>query len=47
MSDAVTIKIKRRASSGAAGSPSSLKSGELAFNENASDKKHYLALIHI
>lgn len=41
MSDAVTIKIKRRASSGAAGSPSSLKSGELAFNENASDKKLY------
>jgi hypothetical protein len=41
MADAVTIKIKRRASSGAAGSPSSLKSGELAFNENASDKKLY------
>lgn len=41
MSDAVTIKIKRRASSGSAGSPSSLKSGELAFNENASDKKLY------
>lgn len=41
MSDAVTIKIKRRASSGTAGSPSSLKSGELAFNENASDKKLY------
>jgi hypothetical protein len=41
MSDAVTIKIKRRASSGAAGSPNSLKSGELAFNENASDKKLY------
>nr|BAR35273.1 hypothetical protein [uncultured Mediterranean phage uvMED] len=41
MSDAVTIKIKRRASSGNAGSPSSLKSGELAFNENASDKKLY------
>lgn len=37
----VTIKIKRRASSGNAGAPSSLKSGELAFNENASDKKLY------
>ena len=37
----VTIKIKRRASSGSAGAPGSLKSGELAFNENASDKKLY------
>ena len=37
----VTIKIKRRASSGNAGAPSSLKSGELAFNENTSDKKLY------
>jgi len=37
----VTIKIKRRASSGSAGAPSSLKSGELAFNENTSDKKLY------
>ena len=38
---AVTIKIKRRASSGASGAPTSLKSGELAFNENASDKQLY------
>ena len=38
---AVTLKIKRRASSGNAGSPSALKSGELAFNENTSDKKLY------
>ena len=30
---AVTLKIRRRASSGSAGSPSALKSGELAFNE--------------
>ncbi len=37
----VTIKIKRRASSGSAGAPGSLKSGELAFNENTSDKKLY------
>ena len=41
MSDAVTIKIKRRASTGNAGAPSSLKSGELAFNENTGDKKLY------
>ncbi len=38
---AVTLKIKRRASSGNAGAPSALKSGELAFNENASDKLLY------
>ena len=38
---AVTLKIKRRASSGNAGSPSALKSGELAFNENTSDKLLY------
>ena len=38
---AVTIKIKRRASSGASGAPTSLKSGELAFNENTSDKQLY------
>jgi len=38
---AVTLKIKRRASSGNAGSPSTLKSGELAFNENTSDKLLY------
>lgn len=35
------IKIKRRASTGAAGAPASLKSGELAFNENATDKSLY------
>lgn len=38
---AVTLKIKRRASSGNSGSPASLKSGELAFNENTSDKLLY------
>ena len=38
---ASTIRIKKRASSGAAGAPSSLASSELAFNENASDKKLY------
>ena len=38
---AVTLKINRRASSGNAGSPSTLKSGELAFNENTSDKLLY------
>lgn len=38
---AVTLKIKRRASSGNAGSPSALKSGELAFNENTTDKLLY------
>jgi len=37
----VTIKIKRRASTGSAGAPASLKSGELAFNENTGDKKLY------
>jgi hypothetical protein len=35
------IKIRRRASGGQAGAPSSLKSGELAFNENTSDKSLY------
>jgi len=35
------IKIRRRAAVNAAGAPSSLKSGELAFNENASDKNLY------
>lgn len=35
------IKIRRRASTGATGAPSSLKSGELAFNENVSDKNLY------
>lgn len=38
---AVTFKIKRRASSGAAGSPTSLKSGELAYNEVSSDNTLY------
>jgi hypothetical protein len=35
------IKIKRRSSTGQAGAPASLKAGELAFNENASDKILY------
>ena len=38
---AVTLKIKRRAATGDAGSPASLKSGELAFNENGADKALY------
>ena len=38
---AVTIKIKRRAATGNSGSPTSLKSGELAFNENVNDKQLY------
>lgn len=38
---AVTFKIKRRASSGSAGAPTSLKSGELAYNEVASDNTLY------
>lgn len=38
---AVTLKIKRRASSGNPGSPATLSSGELAFNENTSDKLLY------
>ena len=38
---AVTLKIKRRASTGNAGAPSALKSGELAFNENTGDKLLY------
>jgi len=38
---AVTLKIKRRASSGAAGAPAALKAGELAYNENASDNSLY------
>ena len=38
---ASTIRIKKRASSGSAGAPSSLASSELAFNENTSDKKLY------
>ena len=36
-----TIKIKRRAAVNAAGAPASLKSAELAFNENATDKNLY------
>jgi hypothetical protein len=40
MSGAI-IKIKRRAAINSAGAPSQLKSGELAFNENASDKNLY------
>lgn len=38
---AVTLKIKRRASSGAAGAPSALKAGELAYNENTGDNSLY------
>ena len=38
---AVTFKIKRRASNGASGSPTSLASGELAYNEVASDNTLY------
>ena len=38
---AVTLKIKRRASSGNPGSPATLSSGELAFNENTTDKLLY------
>lgn len=38
---AVTFKIKRRASNGASGSPSQLASGELAYNEVASDNTLY------
>jgi hypothetical protein len=40
MSGAI-IKIKRRAAINAAGAPASLNSGELAFNENATDKNLY------
>lgn len=38
---AVTLKIKRRASSGAAGAPAALKAGELAYNENTGDNSLY------
>ncbi len=38
---AVTFKIKRRASNGASGSPTSLASGELAYNEVAADNTLY------
>ena len=36
-----TIRIKKRASTGAAGAPTSLAPSELAFNENTGDKKLY------
>lgn len=36
-----TIRIKKRASTGAAGAPSSLAPSEIAFNENTGDKKLY------
>lgn len=38
---AVTLKIKRRASTGSAGAPSALKGGELAYNENTGDNSLY------
>jgi hypothetical protein len=38
---AVTLKIKRRASAGAAGAPNALKAGELAYNENTGDQSLY------
>ena len=38
---AVTLKIKRRSSSGNSGAPSSLKSGEIAYNENSSTQTLY------
>lgn len=38
---AVTLKIKRRSSAGAAGAPSALKAGELAYNENTGDNSLY------
>lgn len=37
----VTIKIKRRAAGGATGAPSTLASGEIAFNEVAGDRNFY------
>ena len=37
----VTIKIKRRAAGGATGAPSSLASGEIAFNEVTGDRNVY------
>ena len=36
-----TIRIKKRASTGAAGAPTSLAPSEIAFNENTGDKKLY------
>lgn len=36
-----TIRIKKRASTGSAGAPTSLAPSELAFNENTGDKKLY------
>lgn len=38
---AVTLKIKRRSSSGSAGAPAALKAGELAYNENTGDNSLY------
>lgn len=38
---AVTLKIKRRASTGSAGAPAALKAGELAYNENTGDNSLY------
>ena len=37
----VTLKLKRRSSAGATGAPAALKSGEIAYNENASDNTLY------
>jgi len=39
-----TIRIKKRAGTGAAGAPSTLAPSELAFNENANDRKLYYGL---
>ena len=39
-----TIRIKKRAGTGSAGAPSSLAPSELAFNENANDRKLYYGL---
>tara|TARA_A100001201_G_scaffold68520_2_gene63370 strand:+ start:9216 stop:10193 length:978 start_codon:yes stop_codon:yes gene_type:complete len=39
-----TIRIKKRASTGSAGAPTTLAPSELAFNENSSDRKLYYGL---
>jgi hypothetical protein len=39
-----TIRIKKRAATGSAGAPTTLAPSELAFNENASDRKLYYGL---
>jgi hypothetical protein len=39
-----TIRIKKRAGTGSAGAPSTLAPSELAFNENANDRKLYYGL---